>query len=160
MKRFWKKIAAPDHTAIRCAYRSSCTTLASVGPHCGQLHRNAARWIMLTPAAPHGCQRQQSAKQWRIQGGFLVARKPPPPGRDFFVIRGLTPLLAPIFTSLLNLRLLETPLETNSGYSTAKSPTVVGALTPMKQEVLLHANERRLRTQRANVHWNRTARHE
>ena len=55
--------------------------------------------------------------QWRIQGSFLVARKHPPPGHDFFVIRGVTPLRAPNFTSLLNLRLLETPLETNSGYA-------------------------------------------
>ena len=37
----------------------------------------------------------------------------------FLSIMGVTPLLAPIFTSLLNLRLLETPLETNSGYATA-----------------------------------------
>ena len=57
--------------------------------------------------------------QWRIQGGFLVARKPPPPGHDFFLIRGFTSLHAPTFTSHLNLRLLETPLETNSGYATA-----------------------------------------
>ena len=40
--------------------------------------------------------------QWRIQGGFVVARKPPPPA----------------FTSHLNFRLLETPPETNSGYAT------------------------------------------
>ena len=33
----------------------------------------------------------------------------------------MTPLLAPIFTSLLNLRLLETPLETNSGYATGST---------------------------------------
>ena len=32
----------------------------------------------------------------------------------------MTPLLATIFTSHLNLRLLETPLETNSGYATAR----------------------------------------
>ena len=24
------------------------------------------------------------AAQWRIQGGFLVARKPPPPAKNFF----------------------------------------------------------------------------
>ena len=54
--------------------------------------------------------------QWRIQGGFLVARKPPL-GHDF-LIRGVTPLLPPTFTSHLHLRRSETPLETNSGYAT------------------------------------------
>ena len=56
--------------------------------------------------------------QWRIQGGFLVVRKPPP-AMIFFLIREFTSLHAPTFTSHLNLRLLETPLETNSGYATA-----------------------------------------
>ena len=51
-------------------------------------------------------------------GGFLVARKPAP-CHDFFNQGGVTPLLAPTFTSHLHLRLLETPLETNSGYATA-----------------------------------------
>ena len=27
-------------------------------------------------------------RQWRIQGGFLVARKPPPPQVMIFLIRG------------------------------------------------------------------------
>ena len=39
----------------------------------------------------------------------MVARKPPP-GHDFFIIRWVTPLLTPTFTSHFNLRLLETPL--------------------------------------------------
>ena len=28
--------------------------------------------------------RDREREQWRIQGGFMVARKPPPPGHDFF----------------------------------------------------------------------------
>ena len=48
----------------------------------------------------------------------MVARKPLPPAMIFFNYRGLTSLHAPTFTSHLNLRLLETPLETNSGYAT------------------------------------------
>ncbi len=61
-----------------------------------------------------------SGNQWRIQGGFLVARKPPP-AMIFFKLEGLHPYMhAPTFTSHLNLRLLETPLETNSGYATAQ----------------------------------------
>ncbi len=51
-------------------------------------------------------------------GGFSGCPEPPPPGHDFFLIRGFTSLHAPTFTSHLNLRLLETPLETNSGYAT------------------------------------------
>ena len=52
-------------------------------------------------------------------GGFSgCPETPPPPGHDFFYIRGFTSLHAPTFTSHLNLRLLETPLETNSGYAT------------------------------------------
>ena len=64
--------------------------------------------------------------QWRIQGGFLVARKPPPPAMIFFS-QGVTPLLAPTFISHLHLRRSETPLETNSGYATAfhNRPTVI-----------------------------------
>ena len=42
---------------------------------------------------------------------------PPPPGHDFFN-QAVTPLLAPTFTSHLNLPLLEKNLETNSGYAT------------------------------------------
>ena len=52
-------------------------------------------------------------------GGFSGC--PDPPGHDFFLIRGFTSLHAPTFTSHLNLRLLETPLDTNSGYATAPS---------------------------------------
>ena len=52
-------------------------------------------------------------------GGFSgCPETPPPPGHDFFLIRGFTSLHAPTFTSHLNLRLLETPLENNSGYAT------------------------------------------
>ena len=40
-----------------------------------------------------------------------------PPDHNFF-IQGVTPLLAPTLTSHLHLRLLETHLETNSGYAT------------------------------------------
>ena len=39
----------------------------------------------------------------------LVARKPPPPAM-MFLISEVTPLLAPTFTSHLDLRLMETPL--------------------------------------------------
>ena len=52
-------------------------------------------------------------------GGFSGCPETPP-GHDFFLIRGFTSLHAPTFTSHLNLRLLETPLETNSGYATAR----------------------------------------
>ena len=52
------------------------------------------------------------------RGVFWLPGNPPPPGHDFFLIRGFTSLHAPTFTSHLNLRLLETPLETNSGYAT------------------------------------------
>ena len=46
--------------------------------------------------------------QWRIQGGFGLPGNPPSPGHDlFFKSGGVTPLLAPTFTSHLNLRLLE-----------------------------------------------------
>ena len=54
-------------------------------------------------------------------GGFSGCPETPPPGHDFFLIRGFTYLHAPTFTSHLNLRLLETPLETNSGYATARA---------------------------------------
>ena len=56
--------------------------------------------------------------QWHIQGGFLVARKPPPPGHDFVNQWFDTVILAPTITSYLHLRRSETPLETNSGYAT------------------------------------------
>ena len=55
--------------------------------------------------------------QWRIQMVVLVARKPPL--AMIFLNQGFSPLLAQTFTSHLNLRLLETPPETNSGYATA-----------------------------------------
>ena len=29
------------------------------------------------------CQSLIHCSQWRIQGGFLVAQEPPPPGQDF-----------------------------------------------------------------------------
>ena len=47
--------------------------------------------------------------QWCIQGGFLVARKSPPPAM-IFLNQAVTPLLTPAFTSNLNLRILETPM--------------------------------------------------
>ena len=50
-------------------------------------------------------------------GGFSGCPETPP--AMIFLIRGFTSLHAPTFTSHLNLRLLETPLETNSGYATA-----------------------------------------
>ena len=55
--------------------------------------------------------------QWRIQGGFLVARKPPRLC-FFFKSGGDTVILAPTLTSHLHLRRSETPPETNSGYAT------------------------------------------
>ena len=51
-------------------------------------------------------------------GGFSGCPETPPPAM-IFLIRGFTSLHARTFTSHLNLRLLETPLETNSGYATA-----------------------------------------
>ena len=51
-------------------------------------------------------------------GGFSGCPETPPPAMIFFLIRGFTSLHAPTFTSHLNLRHLETPLETNSGYAT------------------------------------------
>ena len=51
--------------------------------------------------------------QWHIQVFFLVARNPP--GQYFFLNQGVDTILAPTFTSHLNLRILETPPpETNS----------------------------------------------
>ena len=41
-------------------------------------------------------------------GFFLVARKPP--SQDFCLNQGVDTMLAPTFTSHLNLRVLETPL--------------------------------------------------
>ena len=62
--------------------------------------------------------------QWRIQGGFLVARNPPPPTMICFN-QGVTPLLAPTLTSHFHLRRSETPLETNSGYATGTGMKMV-----------------------------------
>ena len=45
-----------------------------------------------------------------------------PPAR-IFLIRGVTPLLAPTLTRHLHLRRSETPLEPNSGYATAYTTT-------------------------------------
>ena len=50
-------------------------------------------------------------------GGFWLPGNPPPPAIILFN-QGVTPLLAPTFTSHLDLRLLETSPETNSGYAT------------------------------------------
>ena len=63
--------------------------------------------------------KKQVCTQWRIQGGILIGRNPP--GLDCFGNQAVTPLLAPTLTSHLNLRLLETPLETNYGYATVHS---------------------------------------
>ena len=48
---------------------------------------------------------------------FSGCAEPPPPGMIFLIIRWVTPLLKPTFTSHFNLRLLETP-EANSVYAT------------------------------------------
>ena len=48
--------------------------------------------------------------QWRIQAFFLVARKAPPPGMIFFIIRWVTSLVASTSPSPFNLWFLETPL--------------------------------------------------
>ena len=45
-----------------------------------------------------------------VSRGVLVARKPPPPGQDFFLNQADDTILAPTFTSHLNLRVFETPL--------------------------------------------------
>ena len=42
-------------------------------------------------------------------GGFYGCPETPPPAMIFFIIRWVTPLLTPTFTSHFNLRLLETP---------------------------------------------------
>ena len=55
------------------------------------------QFLCIGGALPH-----RACKQWRIQGGFLVAWKPP--------LAMLTPILASTFTSHFNLRLLETPV--------------------------------------------------
>ena len=52
-----------------------------------------------------------------VSRGFSGCPEPPPPTM-IFLFRGVTPLLAPTLTSNLHLRLLETSLETNSGYAT------------------------------------------
>ena len=52
------------------------------------------------------------------RGVFWLPGNPPLRQRSFYS-GVVTPLLAPTFTSHLHLRLLETPLETNSGYATA-----------------------------------------
>ena len=64
--------------------------------------------------------------QWRIQGVFWLPGNPP--AMVFFLIRGVTPLLAPTLTSHLHLRRSETPLETNSGYVTAHYPVYKWAI--------------------------------
>ena len=45
--------------------------------------------------------------QWHIQGFFLVARKPTPPGQYFFLNQWFYTILTPTFTSHFNLRVLE-----------------------------------------------------
>ena len=47
--------------------------------------------------------------QWRIQGFFGCPETPPPPAK-FFFNQAVDAILAPTFTSHLNLRVLETPL--------------------------------------------------
>ena len=76
-----------------------------------------------------------SGNQWRIQGGFLVARNPPPPGHDFFLIRGFTSLHAPTFTSHLNLRLLETPLSHQTSRLLGLVPSVICEGVPATADI-------------------------
>ena len=56
-------------------------------------------------------------------GGFSGCPETPQPTMIFF-IQGVTSLLAPTLTSHLHLRLLETPLDTNSGYATGFPKTI------------------------------------
>ena len=56
--------------------------------------------------------------QWRIQGGFLVARKPPPPTMIFFNQRGDT-VTGTDPDRPLTFATFGNPLQTNSGYATA-----------------------------------------
>ena len=92
------------HTAKRMCLTEPCTT--------GETRRVRTRAKVVISCSTF-------SNQWRIQRGFLVARNPPP-DHNFF-IQGVTPLLAPTLTSHLHLRLLETPLETNSGYATGNA---------------------------------------
>ena len=98
---------------VRCnfIYLFSCFRFHTVVPyyidHIKEARKKAS--FCLTP----------TTIQWRIQGGFLVARKPPWP--YFFYRSGVRPLPAPTFTSHLNLWLLETSLETSSGYASGPS---------------------------------------
>ena len=60
------------------------------------------------------------------RGVFWLPGNPPTPAM-IFLNQGVTPLLTPTFTSHLNVRLLETPLDTTSGYS-AEPSGVMGVL--------------------------------
>ena len=51
-----------------------------------------------------------------------------------FFNQGVTPLLAPTFTSHLNLRLLETLRQTNSGYATVSSYYVQAVRTETRSK--------------------------
>ena len=48
--------------------------------------------------------------QWRIQGGFLVARKPPPPDRYFFLNQGVTLFTGTVLHQLLKCSTFGNPL--------------------------------------------------
>ena len=63
--------------------------------------------------------------QWRIQVFFSGCPKPPPSGHDIFLIRGGDTVTGSDLHLPLQLRVLETPLETNSGYATEGYRTVV-----------------------------------
>ena len=65
--------------------------------------------------------------------GFFFWLPGNPPGHDFSPI---LKLLAPTFTSPLNLSLLETPLETNSGYAT-EIHLILHALCRETREMLI-----------------------
>ena len=66
-----------------------------------------------------------------VSRGFSGCPETHPP-TIIFLIRGVTPLLAPTLTSQLHLRRSETPLDTNSGYATGLHTTqYLGQRWPM-----------------------------
>ena len=90
---------------------SACVCCRCSGPSIMQLRDHRKRTYIHANLLPYNL-----CWQWRIQGGFWLPGNPP---GNFVLNQGVTALLAPTFTSHLDLRFLETPLETNSGYATS-----------------------------------------
>ena len=74
---------------------------------------------------------QQCARYSGVSRGVFWLPGNPPPQAMIFFKQGVTPLLTPTFTSHLNLRLLETPPDTTSGYATALQAYSVDCTTTL-----------------------------